>query len=253
MKETNNQLIETPKKIRWSMILALPSLVFVGFFTAELAVTYGCVLLKNLGVPFGVLNESVLNTILSSIIYLLAIIITAGLPWLIRRHKTSKEELGFSRLPSWMDILLSPAGLIIYVIFSAIMSLLFFNFFPNLNINQAQNVGFSEMSQKYEYILAFITLVIVAPVAEEILFRGYLFGKLRKYNIPIWVSIIITSILFGAIHGQWNIAIDTFVLSVILCLLRQITGNLWASILLHMAKNGIAYYILFISPLFLIN
>jgi len=88
--------------------------------------------------------------------------------------------------------------------------------------------------------------VIVAPVAEEIIFRGYLYGKLKKF-VPIWVAIVVTSLIFGAIHGAWNLAIDTFALSLILCLMREFTGNIWSSILLHMVKNGIAFYILFIN------
>ena len=97
-------------------------------------------------------------------------------------------------------------------------------------------------------MLAFITLVVIAPVAEEVLFRGYLYGKLKKY-VPVWAAILITSALFGLIHGTWNVAVDTFALSIILCLLRESTGGIWASILLHMIKNGIAFYFLFIVGL----
>ncbi|RYZ49901.1 MAG: CPBP family intramembrane metalloprotease, partial [Sphingobacteriales bacterium] len=59
---------------------------------------------------------------------------------------------------------------------------------------------------------------------------------------------IVTSIVFGAIHGQWNVAVDVFALSLILCSLREITGSIWAGVLLHMLKNGIAFYFLFIGP-----
>jgi len=243
--------IPGPVRRKWGMILGLTALVFVGFFASEAIVYYGAILLKKLGVSFNLINESILSTIFSVVIYLLAIVIIIGIPWLVKKYKTTIEELGFLRLPSWMDILITPAGLIVYVISSAIISLIFFKIFPGMNINQAQEVGFSDLTQKYQYILAFITLVIVTPIAEETLFRGYLFGKLKKYHIPVWIAMIVTSVLFGAIHGQWNLAIDTFVLSMVMCLLRQITGNLWAPILLHMVKNGIAYYILFINPLFL--
>jgi hypothetical protein len=64
----------------------------------------------------------------------------------------------------------------------------------------------------------------------------------------VWAAIIITSLLFGAVHGQWNVAIDVFVLSLVLCSLREVTGNIWAGVLLHMLKNGLAFYLLFINP-----
>jgi len=122
--------------------------------------------------------------------------------------------------------------------------------FPWIDVNQVQDTGFSNLGQRYEYILAFLTLVVIAPVAEEAIFRGYLYGKVKKF-VPIWVAILATSLLFGFIHGAWNLAIDTFALSIILCILRESTGSIWSSILLHMAKNSIAFYVLFINPLLL--
>jgi membrane protease YdiL (CAAX protease family) len=171
-------------------------------------------------------------------------------PLFIKKRRTSRAELGYARLPSWTDILITPAGLVVYLILSSLLMLVVSRFFVKININQPQDVGFSHISQQFEYILAFITLVVIAPVAEETLFRGFLFSKLKKF-MPFWAAILITSAIFGAIHGQWDLAIDTFALSVVLCLLREITGSLWASILLHMTKNGIAFYFLFINPLLL--
>jgi membrane protease YdiL (CAAX protease family) len=66
--------------------------------------------------------------------------------------------------------------------------------------------------------------------------------------MPVWVAIVITSALFGFIHGQWNVGIDVFALSVVLCSLREITGSIWAGILLHMLKNSVAFFIIFITP-----
>ena len=72
-------------------------------------------------------------------------------------------------------------------------------------------------------------------------------GKLRK-SMPVWAAIIITSLLFALVHFQWNVALDTFALSIVLCLLRLVTKSLWAPILLHAMKNGLAFYLLFINP-----
>jgi hypothetical protein len=145
---------------------------------------------------------------------------------------------------------MAPAGLIVYLAVSSVLITIATNLLPWFNVNQAQDTGFYQTSYGYEVILAFVTLVIIAPIAEEVIFRGYLFGRLKKYA-PIWVSILVTSIVFGALHGAWNLAVDTFALSVVMCVLRQNTGSLWASILLHMSKNGLAFYILFINPTFL--
>ena len=234
-------------KSRWWMLLVIPGWVFIGFFVAQAILTGLVWLLVALHVPLESLNQAVLNASLAASLYIIALALVIGVPWLIRKRRTNQADIGLTRLPSWIDILITPAGLVVYFIFSSLLILLATHVLPWVDINQVQDVGFRQLNQRYEYILAFTTLIIIAPIAEEILFRGYLYGKLKKF-VPIWVAILVTSALFGSIHGAWNLAIDTFALSIVLCLLRESTGNIWASILLHMAKNGIAFYILFINP-----
>ena len=64
-------------------------------------------------------------------------------------------------------------------------------------------------------------------------------------KIPL--AIFLTSILFAVLHGQLNVGITVFVLSVVLCGLREITGTIWSGMLLHILSNGIAFYILYIG------
>jgi len=232
------------------MLIILPAWVFVSFFAAQLLVSGLMTILSLIGVSLSWLSPAVLNTSLAALLYLITLLIVIGMPWLVKKRATRMNDIGLGRLMSWMDILITPAGLIIYLILSSVLILVATRLLPWFDINQAQDVGFDQLGQRYEYILAFITLVIVAPISEEIIFRGYLYGKLKKF-VPFWISIIVTSLLFGAIHGSWNLAVDTFGLSIVLCLLREVTGSIWSSILLHMTKNGIAFYILFINPLLL--
>lgn len=231
----------------WWLAIALPSWIFGGFLVAQLLVGGLIWSLEALGLSFAALNESVFTTAAAALIYLVTLGLVLGLPWLIKKHRVTLQDLGLFRLPSWTDIWMAPAGLVVYLAISVGLVYLATLLLPWFDVGQAQNTGFGSLNQRYEYILAFFTLVIIAPIAEEVLFRGYLFGKLKKF-VPIWIAILITSLLFGFIHGAWNVAIDTFSLSVVLCLLRLSTGGLWAPILLHMTKNGIAFYILFINP-----
>lgn len=187
-----------------------------------------------------------LQTVAAALIYVLTLAIVVSVPWWVSKSRTDKKQLGLLRLPSWLDIGLAPAGLVIYLIATAIFTTIAMTI-PGFDANQMQETGFANLSYRYEYFLAFATLVVIAPLAEEVLFRGYLYGKLRNY-VPAWFGVLLTSLLFAAVHGQWNVAVDVFALSLVLCILREITGNIWASFLLHMLKNGIAYYLLFINP-----
>lgn len=125
--------------------------------------------------------------------------------------------------------------------------------FSNINVNQQQDVGFSSAHGTVPLLLTFISLVILPPLIEEILMRGLLYGSLRKVMKAVWAALI-TSAIFASAHlpegsgggPLWVAAIDTFVLSLVLCYLREKTGSLWPGITLHAIKNGIAFAALFL-------
>lgn len=228
------------------MTFGLLAWIFTGFVLASVIVALVTWALAKVGIPLGGISETVINTVLAVIVYILTLLIVMGVPWLIKKSSTSREEVGLTRLPSWMDILLAPAGFVVYFIVSGILTYAVTHLVSGFDTSQVQQTGFEHIAQSYEYLLAFGTLVILAPLAEEILFRGYLYGKLRKY-MPVWAAILATSALFGLVHGQWNVGLDVFALSIVLCSLREVSGSIWAGVLLHMLKNGIAFYFLFIN------
>ncbi len=252
MSENSPNNSETPKVKRSlrraiGYAVALPIWVAASFITAQLIVVLGITVLEATSVTLPPDNDPVFNTIIAAIVYVMTLVIVAGLPYLVQRRVTTRQDLGLTRLISWLDILLTPAAVVIYFVFSGLLIYAFSALFPSVDLEQAQEVGFRDLSGRLQYVLAFLTLVVVAPIAEEALFRGYLFGKLKKH-IPVWLAVLITSALFALAHGQWNVAVDTFALSIVLCSLREVTGSIWAGVLLHMAKNGIAFYFLFINP-----
>lgn len=233
-------------------VVALPAWVFVGFMTAQYLVINTIEALQHFGVSFESLSQVLFNSIGNVIVYALAIAIVIGVPWLVARKATTWKDVGLHRLPTWMDMLLTSGGALAYLVLTFIFTALAMTFLPFIDYTQAQQTGFAGISGQLEYILAFVSLVVVAPFAEELLFRGYLFGKLRRHA-PVWLAMLITSLLFAAVHFQWNVGIDVFALSLVLCLLRVISGSLWPSIMLHMIKNGIAFYFLFINPIIAIT
>jgi membrane protease YdiL (CAAX protease family) len=240
---------------RIGLVLGLTAWVAFSFVFAQLLVSVVIIVLRSLGVQFSGVNTSILETILAACVYVLTLTIVILVPWWVRRRATTKADLGVTRLPSWMDIGLAPAGFVVYLIASGVVMYLLTTYVPGFGGNAPQEVGFNDLTSRFEYLLAFFTLVVVAPVAEEAIFRGYLYGKLRKIA-PLWVAALVTSLLFGMLHMNWsdgtlvgiNVAVDVFVLSLVMCSLREVTGNIWAGVLLQMMKNGLAFYFLFINP-----
>lgn len=227
--------------------VGLPVWVFLGFMLAQALILAALWTLQYAGVSIDALDPTILNAVGGAVIYALAILIVVGVPWLIKRRRTTKEEIGLQRLPTWLDILWAPAGAVVYIILTSLVSALATIALPFVDYTQTQDTGFAQITTQPEYVLAFLSLVVIAPLAEEVLFRGYLFGKLRKYA-PLWVAVLVTSLLFALVHFQWNVSIDVFALSLVLCMLRVVSGSLWPSILLHMLKNGVAFYFLFVNP-----
>lgn len=242
-----NSLNSSTKVISWQRAVGLLFWVALSFMIAQALLFLVVAILSRAGVPLDTVSGTMLQTIFAALVYTLTLVIVMGVPWFVKKSRTSKAELGLTRLPSWLDIGLAPAGFIIYMLATFALATVVTLVIPSFDISQAQDTGFGNITQRYEYYLAFATLVVIAPLAEEILFRGYLYGKIRKY-VPMWLAMLLVSALFGAVHGQWNVGIDVFALSLVLCALREITGSIWAGILLHMMKNAIAYYLLFINP-----
>jgi membrane protease YdiL (CAAX protease family) len=83
--------------------------------------------------------------------------------------------------------------------------------------------------------------VVAAPLAEELIFRGCLYGILRQIGGRL-LAIAVSSLLFALIHGHLPSLAGLMVLSVGLSLLYEKTGSLWAPILLHAAFNGLSIY-----------
>jgi len=200
--------------------------------------------------------KPVWNTVFAAVVYTLSLLVTILAPWVSLKMKTSREELGLTGLPTWTDIGLAPVGFVVYYVAGIFLMILLMRVFPGVDWEQAQDVGFENLFLVSDKILAFLALVVIAPIAEEIIFRGWLYGKIRA-KVPAWVGILAVSVLFGLLHWgwnvdapQWNVVANVFCMSIVLCMLREITGTIWSGVILHMLKNGLAFYLLFVSGMF---
>lgn len=91
--------------------------------------------------------------------------------------------------------------------------------------------------------LAVVVLVtVIAPLGEELFFRGFFFGALRNWRGPA-VAAALTGALFGLIHvgsAPVGYLVPLAIFGVGLCLLYEWTGSLYPSIALHALNNSIA-------------
>ncbi len=196
-------------------------------------------------------GTSVGTLALAAIIYVVSAAIVIS-PFIIRRLSwvDIRKKLGLWERFRAPMITWAIFGWALYFISTALVTaVLYFAPVPGLDLGQKQEIGFDHISSGMEYVIAFLLLVVIAPVFEELLFRGYLFGRIRERN-GFWLSTILTSLTFAVLHGQFNVGIDVFILSIFLCYLREKFQSVWPGILVHSFKNGLAYVLLFILPLY---
>lgn len=87
--------------------------------------------------------------------------------------------------------------------------------------------------------LGFCT-VLLTPFAEEVFFRGFLFTWMTGHR-PVWLAMLLSSLIFGAMHIIPPQAISAALMALALCALYYCSGSLWPPILAHSIGNGIAY------------
>ncbi|MDB5163543.1 MAG: hypothetical protein JWS12_160 [Candidatus Saccharibacteria bacterium] len=246
----------TPSRISWGPVAALVVAIgsyFISQFLASLIVTiYPALKHWNALQITDWLNSSVIAQFLFVLIAEGFILVLLGL--FLKRKKANFKAVGFAnRKPQLRDVALAVGGFIAYIMLYIFAITLLKQIFPSLNVAQKQQTGFEHAAGGYQLILVFMSLVILPPLVEEIVTRGFLYQGLKKGMPKIW-AVILTSILFASAHLQfgsgapllWVAAVDTFTLSLVLIYLFERTGSLWASITLHMLKNTIAFLALFV-------
>jgi uncharacterized protein len=90
-------------------------------------------------------------------------------------------------------------------------------------------------------ISAVLVIGLVAPVTEELFFRGFVFAGLRS-RWSLWPSAIVVGLIFGIVHAPTGLTavVPLAALGVALCWLYDRTGSLWPCVAAHVFNNGLA-------------
>lgn len=86
-------------------------------------------------------------------------------------------------------------------------------------------------------VLSAVRAVVITPLAEELLFRGALYGWLRRWW-PAWATIAVTAAAFAAIHGFVVLLPYVLVFGVVAGWLRERTGFAAAGFVAHLLNNA---------------
>jgi membrane protease YdiL (CAAX protease family) len=170
-----------------------------------------------------------------------------GAGWHALGFRSPKGTLGIARRSPWLDLVV--AAFIASFVFRIIVVVF---------VLGAEAIGADELlpeaqlSSEYfdhTFVIAIIGIGVVfgAPVAEELFFRGFLFGGLRRYfGFP--VAAAISGLLFSVVHFQIGLFLPYAVLGILLAYMYERSGSLFAPITAHFFFNGLSFLILLAVP-----
>ncbi|MGN6275790.1 MAG: lysostaphin resistance A-like protein [Solirubrobacterales bacterium] len=86
-----------------------------------------------------------------------------------------------------------------------------------------------------------LLIAVIAPISEEVCFRGMLYGGLRE-KLPRLAAALVTGVIFGGLHALTGVSAvpPLMVFGFLLALLYEKTGSIVPGILLHMLNNSVA-------------
>ena len=164
--------------------------------------------------------------------------IVVALLFAFRTWPISLRDLGLTRLPWRTAVGWTIAATALWYAFSVLYALLIT---PGGEQDTLDAVGADRGTALL--VLATVLLVLVAPFAEEIFFRGLCYRALRN-RFSRWSAAAIIGGVFGAIHytgpDTLPLLVPLAVLGALFCLLYERTGSLYPSIALHIVNNAIA-------------
>ena len=155
--------------------------------------------------------------------------------WLHRKKFLPELTIDFGRI--YPHFLLSAFAFKVSAVCLVQMVLvLVFCFVDDMTLVEGNMGNFME-TDLMETILLIISAGVVAPVIEETLFRGFLFGSLRK-TVSTPCAIVLSGLIFGLVHMN---SVATILLTaaagMIFAYVYSLTGNLLHPILIHAAFN----------------
>ena len=173
-----------------------------------------------------VMKYSMILTLISGILALVTFFVIMK-----ARKKRPLADIGLTRINPWLALELFGLGAALNVFVTFAMSIIPF---PTEWVNSY--IESSSVLADANVVVSIIVTVISAPIVEEITFRGFMYGQL-KGGMPMFAAMLISSWVFGMVHGDLIWFMYAFLLGIVLTYIGEKCGALTAPIIVHMAFN----------------
>jgi len=107
---------------------------------------------------------------------------------------------------------------------------------PEPDAEQALVQALERVDDRVFRMSVVLVACLIQPVAEEFLFRGYLYGALKRFT-DRYFSAIVVSVVFAAVHMHVPALVPLFILAIVLTIAYEMTGSLWVPVTIHVLFN----------------
>lgn len=188
----------------------------------------------------------VIRGLILFIIYLLQVFGMIFPLWfyVVRKYDSTFEDFTFKWVGTKKTIFWVIFSYLFYMGLSIFLIMLFFSLGIGMFGFEKQTSLFEIFGLDYAGIIfAFIIAVIIAPLVEEIFFRGFVLQTLAKKISPFW-GIILTGLIFASVHFEFQSIMPLLILSLVLNVLYIKTKSIWPGIIFHIFNNSVAFLIM---------
>ncbi len=224
-----------PKKELWIVSVIKAALYILLYMGIMFAVSlFDVVRLTVIGMQNGMteaeiekaaLANSYPTMIISALLTLLILVM-----YTLAKKRPLREEFCLKPVKPSLLVLVFVTGISLNLTLSVLMSLLPEKVIESYNQSMEVNTSFGI------YLLA---AVIMAPIIEETVFRCFAITRMKR-SLPIFVSIILSSLAFGGVHGHWVQMLYAGTLGIVLALLFCRTESIIPSVVMHFAFNSVS-------------
>ena len=171
------------------------------------------------------------------------VLMVGGVLLFLRIRGTTIQQIGWNAPQNAQDCVRAIIYGVLTCSFMLVVSAFLTQIFPQWATTQNVVSTALQVDTPWGITAAFLSVGIMAPLCEELLFRGYLFHAVNK-KYGTWPSVIITSFLFAAIHGQWFQLLPLFMAGFFLNAFYLHSRSLIATIFMHSAWNTFSLYLI---------
>jgi membrane protease YdiL (CAAX protease family) len=161
----------------------------------------------------------------------------------VRKRDVKLYNFGFRWIGTGKTILWVICAYVFYLGLGTLFIILFYNFgLGSLGFEPQSNIFDLFGREPLGVIIAFVIALIIAPLTEELFFRGFMLQTISKIISPIW-GIILTALIFAAVHFEFQSIAPLIILSLVLNILYVKTRSIWPGIVFHILNNTIAFIV----------